>query len=174
MQVDAVRKTYVRFYRSGSNPEHGTIYKVDKGGCSFGAPLRGDDPRDVGVFDNPPEDVVVGSRVVAELEVPEGAFGFQYFDRYEVEVVDGEETVALRSKRLNWSRMHFWDGTVLTRETIEALKPAMDILAINLLDNMDYFGWTHVVRTPQGHYKPFGPNDILVDPEQLPPKAQAA
>lgn len=173
MQVECVKKTYVRFYRSGPNPEHGTIYKVDKGGCSFGAPIRGDDPRDIGVFNNPYEDVEVESRDLRELDVPHDVYALQFFDRYEGEVGAGKSPITLSSPQLNWSKKHFWGCRTFSREQIEAQKAEMSILVVNLLDNMEYFGWTHVVLTPQGDYKPFGTKDILVDPDNLPPNAEA-
>lgn len=173
MQVECVKKTYVRFYRSGRNPEHGTIYQIDKGGCGFGAPIPGDDPRDIGVFNNPHEDVLVDSRDLRQLDVPGDVFGLQFFDRYEAEVDAGKSPILLTSPLLNWSKMHFWGGQTFSRKQIEARKAEMSILAVNLLDNMEYFGWSHVILTPQGDYKPFGPKHILVDPGNLPPNAEA-
>lgn len=173
MQAEVKRKTYVRFYRSGPNPEHGTIGKVDKGGCGFGAPIIGDDPRDIGAFNNKYVDAQVAHRDLRQLEVPEDVFGLRFFDRYEAVIEEGGHGVPLVSKDLNWSKLHFWGGTVLNRDAVEALKAEMSILAFNLLDNMEYFGWTHVVHTPQGHYKPFDAKDILVNPENLPPTADA-
>ena len=101
----------------------------------------------------------VESRDTSEVKVPDGAFGFRFFDVLIAKVECDGKTVELRSDRLNQSPMHYYGGRILTREEVEREVPDNRIL----LDNMDGNGWNRVIKTRMGNFQPFEESDAFVE-----------
>lgn len=90
-------------------------------------------------------------------KVPKGAFGYQEWDREEIER-DGE---VLRGKPKNHGPMIYF-GEVYTVADVERLKPQSDYRV--LLSNMRGNGYDRVVRTVRGNWKPLDENVNVLPP----------
>lgn len=100
----------------------------------------------------------VGSRDLAKLTVPKGAYAFQFFDRTDgVIELDGDLTPVM-GKAKNHSPRYYPDGKVLTLAEVEAERGADSILAQNMRDN----GWGCIIRTRRGTYQPLEEGDEVV------------
>lgn len=94
------------------------------------------------------------SRDVTELEIPESAFAFRFFD-----IVEGEvDGTPVKSGRLNVSALHYYGGRFMSLEEVAAEVPDSDILQ----DNMRINDWAQVIRCRTGNFQPFSSADIYV------------
>ncbi len=97
----------------------------------------------------------VESRDIGSLRVPDGAFGFQFFDQLSTMV----GKVELVSGRLNKSPMHYYGGRVMTLEEVRAEMPEERILILNMECN----GYDRVIQCRYGNFKPFDADDVYVE-----------
>lgn len=84
--------------------------------------------------------------------VPDGCFGFCFFDVEEVDV-NGER---LTGKRKNKSGMHYY-GEKLNANQVAKL-PDTAILLRNMKNN----NWDFVVRTIRGNFQPLHADDVII------------
>jgi hypothetical protein len=94
----------------------------------------------------------VSSRVTP-TDIPEGAYGYRFFDRQEL--TEGGET--LIGKNTNYSGTTYPGGVTFTVEQVENLPGDYKILASNMRNN----GYDLVVRTRRGNFQPFNKDDSL-------------
>jgi hypothetical protein len=94
------------------------------------------------------------SRDPHRVDVPDGAFAFQFFDRVEGEA-DG---VPVRSGALDRSPMYYVGAKVHTLDEVRATVPDSRILVSNMEGN----GWDRVIQTRAGNWKPLGDGDVLL------------
>lgn len=95
----------------------------------------------------------VKSRGVSELQIPDGAFGFQFFDL----LISEDKGVEMVSDRLDVSKMHYYGGRIMTVEEVIAEMPEKRILIANMRAN----GFK-VIHCPTGNFKPFFEEDIYI------------
>lgn len=96
----------------------------------------------------------VETRDVESLQVPDGAFGFQFFDLLSTMVGNDE----LVSSRLNKSPMHYYGGRIMTIDEVRAEMPEEQILIFNMECN----GYDRVIQCRYGNFKPFNAGDIYI------------
>ena len=84
---------------------------------------------------------------------PDGAYGFRFLSRQEVEI-DGE---VMTGAQRNESPMTYF-GEVLTLEQVKQLPGDNRIL----ISNMEGNGWERVVRTILGNFQPLRDGDVVV------------
>mgnify|MGYP006418708023 CR=1 FL=1 len=102
--------------------------------------------------------IEVTSRDVSDLDLPENAPAFYFFDRYEATlVVDGEE-VELRSYRQNSSGTHFLGGKVYTLEQIKEHFPDEAALIWNIGQSRS----KKAILTSVGLWREFEDSDDVV------------
>ena len=101
----------------------------------------------------------VESRDTSEVKVPDGAFGFRFFDVLIAKVECAGKTVELRSDRLNQSPMHYYGGRIFSREEVARKVPDNRIL----LSNMEGNGWDRVIKTRTGNFQPFEESDVFIE-----------
>lgn len=94
------------------------------------------------------------SRDPHQVDVPEAAFGFRFFDRVEGEA----EGVTVRSDALDLSPMYYVGARAYTLAEVRATVPDSRILVRNMEGN----GWDRVIRTRAGNFKPFEASDVLL------------
>ncbi len=104
---------------------------------------------------------LVLSRNPLAVDVPEGSYGFKFFDM----VYDLSDDDPLPIRR-NDSGMYYTGGTIKTIDDIkfEMLQSNMleRVVYENILDNMEKNNWEKMIKTPAGTYQPFRPNDVLL------------
>jgi len=95
----------------------------------------------------------VKDRDPSRLEVPEGCFGYRFFDRQEA-VVDGETLVG---QPRNYSGMTYF-GQAMTLAEVKREMPD----ALTLISNMEGNGWERVVKTRRGNFQPLELEDRVI------------
>lgn len=98
----------------------------------------------------------IPERDVKKVELPDGSFGFRFFDRT-VTVVDGE---TLTGDRKNVSGWHY-QGEKMTIEQVKATF-GNDGKHRILISNMENNGYTAVVKTRFGQFLPLNDNDTII------------
>jgi len=101
----------------------------------------------------------VKSRDTAKVKVPDGAFGFKFFDILEATVEADGKPVKLTSARINESPMYYYGGRIYTRAEVAREVPNNQIL----LANMDSKGWDKVIKTRARNFQPFEKTDVFVE-----------
>lgn len=91
----------------------------------------------------------------APVEAPQGAFGYRYFSREEVEM-EGEVLIGKAKDR---SPMTYF-GEVFTLDQVKALEPAKNYSI--LVSNMQCNKWDRVVRTVRGNFQPLHEGDRVI------------
>ncbi len=107
-----------------------------------------------GVFLSESSSQEVESRDVSKLEIPEGVFGFSFYD-ITTTAVDGE---TLTGKAKNRSKSYVIAERVMTLEDVKKEVPNSDILQSNMKMN----GWDQVARTVHGSFQPVDDNTIVI------------
>ncbi len=77
----------------------------------------------------------VQTRDPYSVKVPEGSFGFRYYDVVFATVVSEGETVELESNELNRSKTYFYGGRIMTPAQVRKEYPKQDILLRNIENN---------------------------------------
>ena len=101
----------------------------------------------------------VKSRDTARVNVPDGAFGFKFFDILEATVEADGKSVKLTSARINESPMFYYGGRIYTRA--EAAREIPNNRT--LLSNMDGNGWDRVIKTRAGDFQPFEETGVFIE-----------
>lgn len=112
-----------------------------------------------GIFFNESSTKQVQSRDTTRVEVPDGAFGFRFFDILEATVKANGKAVKLTSARVNESPMHYYGGRIYTRAEVVREVPNNR----KLLSNMDGNGWDKVIKTRTGNFQPFEKTDVFIE-----------
>lgn len=101
------------------------------------------------------------SKIVSMIGVPEGAFGFKFFDILSsFAKIDGyDKEIEMKSAPLNLSPMHYYQGIVYTIEDIKHQFSKEKILISNLEGN----GHKKAILCRTGNWQPLEDSDILVD-----------
>lgn len=97
----------------------------------------------------------VTSRDVDRVKVPQGAFGFLFFDLMSTE----EGGVKMESDRLNISPMYYYGGRIMTLDEVRREVPS----AHTLIGNMEGNDYNRVIRCRTGNFKPFHDGDVYVE-----------
>ena len=88
-----------------------------------------------------------------KIEIPQGSFGYRFFDRTEV-VLDGEE---LTGKPKNYSCMHYL-GRKMSLAEVKKELPNEKIL----IRNMEGSNYKYMVKTIRGNFQPFKKGDKII------------
>lgn len=88
------------------------------------------------------------------IQMPDGAFGYRFFEVMETKTDDGE---VLKSKRRNVSNWYY-EGKKLSLVDVETLYPKEKILISNMRNN----NWMYVVKTKFGQFIPFLEGDVVL------------
>jgi hypothetical protein len=107
-----------------------------------------------GVFVDETSVKEVSSRDIKGVNVPQGAFGFIFFDVMSTK----KGGVKMKSKRLNISPMYFYGGRIMTLAEVRREMPSERIL----IDNMEGNGLVRVIRCRTSNFKPFEENDVYI------------
>lgn len=97
-------------------------------------------------------------RVISRIRppgIPKGAYGYQFFDRIEVEA-EGE---TLYGRPKNRSGIYYLGGKVLTLAQVKSLPGDYK----TLISNMECNRWDRVIKLECGAFQPFNDNDQLVE-----------
>lgn len=97
----------------------------------------------------------VASRDTKGVDVPEGSYGFRYFDMMSTE----EGGVKMTSGRLNISPIHYYGGRIMTLDEVRREMSDAHILISNIENN----GYTRVIRCRTGNFVPFEDGDIYIE-----------
>jgi hypothetical protein len=111
-----------------------------------------------GILDSEGRPVASRDARAAAQKVPEGAFGFRFFDRATVAIAVDGQRVDLASKELRVGPRHYIDAEPLTVADVKALGREYVILLANMRCNR----WETVLHCRTGNYEPLMPGDILV------------
>lgn len=87
------------------------------------------------------------------VDLPEGAFCYQFFDREETEI-EGE---TLYGKDKNHSG-RFYKGDIFTLDELKVKFP----FEFTLISNMESNKWDYLIRTVRGNWQPFEKRDALL------------
>lgn len=96
----------------------------------------------------------VATRDTKDISVPNGAFGFRFFDVMTTE----ENGVKMESDKLNESPMYYYGGRIMTLAVVQREVPDARILISNMRGN----GYKRVIRCRTGNFKPFQKGDVLI------------
>ena len=96
----------------------------------------------------------VTNRDTKGVNVPNGAFGFRFFDVKTTE----EDGVKMESDRLNESPMYYYGGRVMTLADVRREMPDSHTLISNMRGN----GYKRVIRCRTGNFKPFQKGDVHI------------
>ena len=88
-------------------------------------------------------------------ELPEGSFGFRFFDKTE-EKIDGEELIG---KPKNYSNCHYAKGEILSVEDVKKKHPDKRIL----ISNMENNNIARILMTKFGEAIPLEEKDIVLN-----------
>lgn len=101
----------------------------------------------------------VKSRDAQKIKVPEGSYGFRFFDRQEITAEnENHEPETLRGKPKNYSGM-FYFGRIMTLDDVKREMPDATIL----ISNMETNNWDKVVKTRMGNIQPFEEKDTIIE-----------
>lgn len=97
----------------------------------------------------------IGHRVASDVEPPEGAFAFQFFDKIYVSATDdeGNKFERLVEDGANRSKSYYPGGEVFTVEQVKEWEGDWKIL----ISNMEINKMPKVVRTRRGNVQSFDP-----------------
>lgn len=90
-----------------------------------------------------------------KLALPDGAFGYMFFDRDEI--LNPETGERLKGKEKNFSGVYYY-GQDYTLSEVKTLYPNEKIL----IANMEVNGYYMVVKTKRGNWKPVNKKDIVI------------
>lgn len=94
----------------------------------------------------------IKNRNVERLQVPEGAYGFIFFDIISIDIKDEfSKKLKLKSKRLNISPFHYYGGTIYTLKEVKKNFPNEKIL----ISNMEVNHYKKVIKCRTGNFQPF-------------------
>lgn len=96
----------------------------------------------------------VKTRDVKSVSVPDGAFGFRFFDVMSTE----EGGVRMSSARLNVSPMYYYGGRIMTLDEVRQEMPEARIL----ISNMEGNGYARVIKCGTSNFRPFKDDDIFI------------
>lgn len=88
------------------------------------------------------------------IEIPDGAFGYRFFERMETKSDNGE---TLKGNKRNVTGWHY-KGQKLSLVDIENMYPEKDILISNMRNN----NWMYVVKTKFGQFIPLSGGDVVL------------
>lgn len=101
----------------------------------------------------------VTERAPEKIEVPEDAFAFTFFDRFQGMVKDEDQEIPVSSGPVNRSKgVYYIGGQTMTKEEILAQVPDPATLISNLEDE----GCDCAIKTRMGNFQPFEDDDILI------------
>lgn len=95
---------------------------------------------------------------IDELDIPDNAFAFIFFDVIEVKVKRNGEIIKLKSGHINVSPMHYYGGRIMTLKEVEAKMPHDKTLILNMKDN----NWKRVIKCRTGNFLPFSDKDKYI------------
>lgn len=110
-----------------------------------------------GSFVSEASSVVCGHNNADQIECPDCAFAFRFFDRVTQTATLEDGRTHDHVERENVGGWYYPGGEVLTVEDVEALDGDHRIL----LSNMRCNGWDKVVRSRLGNFQPFDAADVV-------------
>jgi len=99
----------------------------------------------------------VKSRDSKDVSVPDGAFGFRFFDLMST----NEGGVKMVSDKLNISPMHYYGGRITTLDEVRRVMLDAYTLISNMEDNR-YARYARIIQCRTGNFKPFEDGDIYI------------
>lgn len=93
----------------------------------------------------------IKSRDPEKVKVPDGIFGFQFFDIVSDKVEIDDEKIELSSEHLNISPMYYYGGCIYTEAEVVATVPNNEIILRYMQEN----GWKKVIKIRTGNFQRF-------------------
>lgn len=100
----------------------------------------------------------VKSKDATKIQVPDGSYGFRFFDRQEITAENEKhEPETLYGKPKNYSGV-FYFGRIMTLDDVKREMPDATIL----IGNMETNKWDKVVKTRCGNFQTFKEEDTIL------------
>ena len=101
----------------------------------------------------------VKTRDVPNVNVPENAFGFKFFDTLSTVIDVGNRNMQFTSERISVSPMYYYGGKVYTVEELKREIPNEH----TIIRNIEGEGCKKAIKCRAGAWLPFKETDILIE-----------